>query len=131
MKKVTLILIMALLSIAIRAQSITYQAVATCSRDMKTQEFSKPHASQTKITLQGKSAVTIDNKEYSVITVDRETRTDSAQSLQLTVGNGGSEYVIKITHDVNNKVELMRYQVIIFNTAHPYDWVYYFCTKPE
>lgn len=133
MKK-SIILLMALLltPLVMSAQKMEYHAIATCLRNMKTLDYGKVSAADLKIEKNGNSALRINGKNYRVLTIDRDIQTDSIQSVQYTVNDdSGREYVVKFNHDIYNKVDLMKYQMIIFDANHPYDWTYYFTNKPK
>ena len=131
-KKMILMLIMVLTPFLLSAQKMEYDVIATVQRDMKTLDYGKVSPVEMKIVKSGNSSVSISDKLYQVITVDRNIQEDSIQSVQYTVSDSaGQEYVIKINHDIYNKVDLMKYQVIFFEASHPYDWTYYFTKQPR
>lgn len=131
-KKVLFIALLMLMSMQLMAQRVEYRSVANCHRDMQTQDYGKLTTDTATIVRQGKTAVTISGRRYGVVTVDRELRTDSVESIQFTaLDSEGKEYVIKFNHDVYNPTKLLQYQVIVFATAEPFDWKYYFCTAPK
>lgn len=123
---------MAMTTIVAFAQKLTYTTIATCSRDMQTQVYGKVRPLSITIERDGNSSVTIDGSRYAILRTDRRTDTDSVQSVQYTLADtAGKEYVIKFFHDIYNKVELMRWQIIFMETAKPYDWTYYFTNQPK
>lgn len=112
------------------AQTEKYTAEATCQRDMRTQIYGKTIPSNIIIEKTGNSSVVIADKVYSVIAVDRQEEKDSIGYKQYTVSDAeGKEYVIVFIEDIYNNVELMKHQVVIFNTNTPYDWTYYFVKR--
>jgi len=132
MKKIVFILLFAFVTIASMAQDIEYQTVAKSVRNMQTQQYGPAISSNAKIVRHGNSSVNIGGKLYNVISVDEDIRTDSLVSTQFTASDeAGKEYIVKFLHDSWAKVELMKNFVVIFETAHPYDWTYYFCTEPK
>lgn len=127
-----MMLMLAAGSLSAMAQKVTYQAIARCARDMKTQDYGRVQVSDVKIVKDGNSAVWLGTDKYSVVTVDRNVQTDSIQSVQFTALDSlGHEFVIIFNHDMYNAVPLMRHQVILFDANKPYDWTYYFAKEPE
>lgn len=127
-----MMLMLATLSLSAVAQKVSYQTIARCARDMKTQDYGRVQVSDIRIVKDGNSAVWLGADKYSVVTVDRNIQTDSIQSVQYTTLDSlGQEFVVIFNHDIYNSVPLMRYQVILFDANKPYDWTYYFAKEPE
>lgn len=113
------------------AQRIVYKTIATSIRDMQTERFGRVQPVNIQIVREGNAAVSIGETSYKVVRVDRKSETDSLLAVQYTVmDNNGKEFVVKFAHEPKNKVELMRYQVMVMDTAAPYTWTYYFTNPP-
>ncbi len=131
-KKFLLIVALFLICLFASAQNISYQAVAKSLRNMQTQNYDKAVATDIKIVRKGNSSVSVGNTSYSVVTVDKDMTSNSVTTKQYTVNDSnGNEYVIIFTDDPTAAINLMKHYVVIFNTSHPYDWTYYFCSEPK
>lgn len=132
MKRIILSLVVAFTTICSFAQTTEYNVIAKAFRNMQTQQFGSAKPVDITITRNGNTSIAIDTTLYKVVTVDENIKTDSMTSVQFTVVNGkGEEYIIKMMEDPWAKASLMKNFVIIFSTASPFDWMYYFCNKPE
>lgn len=113
------------------AQRTVYKTLATSIRDMQTERFGRAQPVNIQIVREGNAAVMIDETLYKVIRVDRQSETDLHFAIQYTAQDSkGKEFVIKFVHEPKNKVELMRFQVMVMDTAAPYTWTYYFTDPP-
>lgn len=134
MKRIILSFMLVFLAMGAMAQTVQYNAVAKAAADMQsgTAHYGKVTKVNVLITRSGNSSIKIGDTTYSVLTRDEVVDTDTLKSWQYTVGDtSGKEYVIKFIHNPAEKTQLMRFQIIIFNTAHPYYWTYYFCEEPK
>nr|MBP7472490.1 hypothetical protein [Prevotella sp.] len=132
MKRVILLFVLVFTTIYCSAQKQQYQVMANASRNMQTQQFGSVTKSDMKILRNGNLSVTIGNTIYTIVKVNENIQTDSLSSVQFTAKNDtGEEFIIKLLDDPWAKAALMKNLVIVFATANPYDWTYYFCGKPE
>lgn len=131
MKRLIIAAIAAMAIVTAKAQNWQYNAVAKAERNMQTGEYQQATPQDLKIVRTANQSVLIGNKKYTVVRIDESIRTDSLESTQFTTNDpAGNEFVIKFEHDPWEKTELLKWRVILMNTAHPYDWTYYFCRKP-
>lgn len=131
MKKLLMGVLAVMAMTTAQAQNWQYNTVAKAQRNMQTGEYQQAVPQDIKIVRTANQSVLIGNKKYTVVRVDESIHTDSLESTQFTANDPeGAEYVIKFQHDPWEKTELMKWRIIVMNTAHPYDWTYYFCRKP-
>lgn len=132
MRRFFLIILLSVLVAAGYSQDMRYNVVARCSRDMRIQVYGDLRVSDIEIGRHGDKWVNVGDTTYTVMSVDKTVDTDSIKSVQYTIRDvSGREFVIVFTYDKYNKVDLMRYQVILFNTGRPYDWTYNFTEEPK
>lgn len=125
-------MLLVIMAVTAMAQKINYQVVAICPRNMQTQDYGKVTVSDIKIVKDSDAVITIDGRQYTVVSKDRDIKSDSIESYQYTTKDAfGGQNIITFNHDYYNPVELMKYQVIFFDANHPYGWTYYFCRKPK
>lgn len=131
MKKVLFVLLLAVSALNGYCQDVVYHTVAKAPRNMQTEEYGKATPTDVRIVRHGNSSIEIGAEKYNVVSVDKKVNTDSVVSVQYTTCNAsGEEYVIKFESDRTAAVALMRDFIVVFATAHPFDWMYYF-GKPE
>lgn len=131
-KKIVFTFVLVMVSLCSIAQKLQYQVIAKAPRNMQTQLYGQAVTANMDIFRDGNTSVKIGTKVYNVVTVDKDVHTDTLVSVQFTTNDEtGTEYIIKIEENPQEKVELMRNCVIVFASTHPYDWTYYFCSKPQ
>lgn len=69
--------------------------------------------------------IIIKNKEYKIISKDADTQNKKLRNQQFTVtDNASNEYIICFQENYILPVEL-KYQVILFQSNKPFEWIYY------
>ncbi|MFZ1236486.1 MAG: hypothetical protein WAR39_05725 [Prevotella sp.] len=131
-KLVIIMLLQVIFPVIGLAQKSMYHVIATVQRNMRTLDYGKVSPVDFDIVKTGNSSVTVKGKSYTVIKIDKEVKTDSIESIQFTAQDSeGQEYIIKFSHEPYSQVALMKFQMILFDVNHPYDWTYYFSQEPR
>ena len=132
MKRITLMAICLLAAIAMQAQQIKYTIKYTYAFDVQKNDYIKKldYAEGTVIR-DGDKSIVLNGLRYIITSKDEEKKTSEEKTLQYTVkSEEGTEYVVCFKEYYTYPAELV-YQIIIFNTSNPYQWLYYITEKPE
>lgn len=127
MRRKTVLLLMMLMSACfLSAQKVTFNVKYSYEYDMQKYEYIRELGyAEGVIVKDGDTAVTLNGKQYKVVTKDRDVKTEKMKSVQYTaVDEFGAEHIICFNEEYTFPEEL-KYQVIIFNGNSPYDWTYY------
>lgn len=121
-----------MISVCVQAQVEVWKTIASAPRNMQIGEYGKAMPLSIEIIKDGTNQVLIDTVRYLINDVSNVVKTDSIESVELSVKNWeNKEYIIKFNKDLYAESNLMRYCIIVFAANDPYHWTYYFCKKPE
>lgn len=121
-----------LLPLSLVAQVEVWSTMARAPRDMQTSKYGKAEPLEIQIIRDGNRQILVDTAHYVVTETDRQIDGDSVRSTEFTATDWhGDEYIIKFNRDLYAESPLMRFCVIMFAAAKPYEWTYYFCKEPK
>lgn len=130
MKKILMIALMAMMTLATMAQRISYDVIAKVPYDAKEGKYGQMETVNMNIVKEGNQYAYIGADRYDITATNVQFKDSTADYVEYTaIDKAGQEYTLKFAYDGTATHDVMKYFVIIFNNNDIYNWTYYYVNK--